>query len=209
VDSVLLGVDTFWYGADFPGETLEYLVIVKLPYGVPDPYHQAQCAALGEGEQRKRIYMPRALGKLRQGFGRLMRRETDRGCVFVLDGRILEPRHRSFLRELPVDSGLSGSEDEEWLPNTARLVTKGTEECIHEALAHMNMLADVRRRGLDQPFEAPPGAASGRRGPPREAWRVREDSSTRSPERPDSGERRPRPLPGPEILDIPVQDLPF
>jgi ATP-dependent DNA helicase DinG len=45
VDSVLLGVDTFWYGADFPGETLEYLVIVKLPYGVPDRYHEARRSA--------------------------------------------------------------------------------------------------------------------------------------------------------------------
>jgi ATP-dependent DNA helicase DinG len=38
VDSMLFGVDTFWYGADFAGDTLEYLVIVKLPYGVPDRF---------------------------------------------------------------------------------------------------------------------------------------------------------------------------
>ena len=155
VDSVLLGVDTFWYGADFPGETLEYLVIVKLPYGVPDAYHAAQCAALGTGEQRRRIYMPRALAKLRQGFGRLMRRESDRGCVFVLDGRVLQPRHAAFLRELPLAGEPDGGDpDREWSDGGAELVVDGTEACIHHALAHMNMLADVRRRGLEEPFPA-------------------------------------------------------
>ena len=71
-------------------------------YGVPDHYYHAQCAALGPSEQRRSIYMPRALAKFRQGFGRLMRKESDRGCVFVLDKRILDPRHRIFLRELPL-----------------------------------------------------------------------------------------------------------
>jgi ATP-dependent DNA helicase DinG len=138
VDSVLLGVDTFWFGADFPGETLEYVVIVRLPYGVPDRYHHAQCAALGTSEQWRRIYLPRALAKFRQGFGRLMRRETDKGCVFVLDGRALEPRHRSFLRELPIASELPESSDEELLGG-ARFVRGDTERCIREALAHMGL----------------------------------------------------------------------
>jgi ATP-dependent DNA helicase DinG len=145
IDSVLLGVDTFWYGADFPGETLEYLVIARLPYGVPDSYHHAQCAALGQGEQRRRIYMPRALAKFRQGFGRLMRKETDRGCVFVLDGRVLDPRHRTFLRELPLGLDEGG----------ARFVRGDTDHCLREALAHMGMLADLRRRGLEQSFGVP------------------------------------------------------
>ena len=139
VDSVLLGVDTFWFGADFPGETLEYLVIVRLPYGVPDRYHHAQCAALGTSEQWRRIYMPRALAKFRQGFGRLMRRESDRGCVFILDGRVLEPKHRVFLRELPIgDADL----------NAARLVRGETDRCLQEAFAHMGLLAELEQRGL-------------------------------------------------------------
>ena len=49
VDSILLGVDTFWYGADFPGETLEYLVIVKLPYGVPDALPPGPVRRAGRG----------------------------------------------------------------------------------------------------------------------------------------------------------------
>ncbi len=155
VDSVLLGLDTFWYGADFPGSTLEYLVLVRLPYGVPDRYHHAQCAALGTAEQRRVIYLPRALAKFRQGFGRLMRKESDRGCIFVLDKRLLDPRHRIFLRELPVRSGFEvhptehASQDPQRL---ARLVLGDTDRCLDAAFAHMGMKADLRRRGLDRSF---------------------------------------------------------
>lgn len=151
-DAVLMGVDTFWYGADFPGEALEYLLIAKLPYGVPDRYHQAQCAALGSDVQRRKIYLPRALAKFRQGFGRLMRRETDRGCVFVLDPRIREARHRLFLNELPL-AGARGDGDEAWSREGARLSRGTTDEVLHAALAHMDMLSDVRRRGLDISFQ--------------------------------------------------------
>jgi len=111
VEATLLGVDTFWYGADFPGETLEVVLIARLPYGVPDRFHHAQCAALGEGVQRQRIYMPRALAKFRQGFGRLMRRASDRGVVLSLDSRLADRRHAAFLRELPLARiGVPGAE---------------------------------------------------------------------------------------------------
>lgn len=157
-DSILLGVDTFWYGADFPGETLEYLVIARLPYGVPDRYHHAQCAALGIGEQRRRIYLPRALAKFRQGFGRLMRSKADRGCVFLMDPRVSDPRHRMFLDELPL------SRDFRPDPSGARLVRGDTRHCLREALAHMGMLADTERRGLGLP--APPPDITPARKPP-------------------------------------------
>jgi ATP-dependent DNA helicase DinG len=165
VDSVLLGVDTFWFGADFPGETLEYVVIVRLPYGVPDRYHHAQCAALGTGEQRRRIYMPRALAKFRQGFGRLMRRESDRGCVFVLDGRAVEPKHRTFLRELPIGGDVDGPWDDTET-RSARLVRGETDRCLREAFSHMGLLPDLQRRGLAVGFaDESPGETTSRRSP--------------------------------------------
>ncbi|MEW6073500.1 MAG: helicase C-terminal domain-containing protein [Planctomycetota bacterium] len=150
VDSVLFGLDTFWYGADFPGPTLEYLVIVRLPYGVPDRYHHAQCAALGPGDQRQQIYLPRALAKFRQGFGRLMRKETDRGCVFLLDARVTDPRHRMFLRELP----LAGREDEDGAAEAggSTLVRGDTDRCLRAAFAHLELSADIERRDLAVPF---------------------------------------------------------
>ncbi len=192
VDSVLFGVDTFWYGADFPGETLEYLVIARLPFGVPDRYHHAQSAALGTGQHRKQIYMPRALAKLRQGFGRLMRAENDKGCVFLLDGRVTQPRQRAFLNELPLRNEFAGPDDEVQ-DRLAQLVRLDTEGCMQRALKHMGMLADVRRRGLEASFgpDAPP-----------------------QPERAPEPERiivpQPPPLPEPPpVIDISSEDLPF
>lgn len=146
-NSVLMGLDTFWYGTDFPGMTLEYVVIVRLPFGVPDRYHKAQCASLGQREQRDQIYMPRALAKFRQGFGRLMRRESDRGCVFVLDKRVNDPRHRVFLKELPLKNAFAC--DQEGL---ASLVTGDTEACVAAALDHMQLTEELRQRGLEQRF---------------------------------------------------------
>lgn len=196
-DSILLGLDTFWFGADFPGETLEYLVLARLPYGVPDRYHHAQCAALGKGEQRRRIYMPRALAKLRQGFGRLMRRESDRGCVFVLDRRVLDPRHRAFLRELPLSLGPLG------LPapsqaGGAELAVGPTDEVVRRALAHMGMLADVRRRGLEVAFEGE-AVVEPSVGPPRP-----QNARRRAPKRPRHATGRPD-----EPFDLPPEDVPF
>ncbi len=164
VDSVLLGVDTFWYGADFPGETLEHLVIVRLPYGVPDPYHHAQCAVLGNVEQRRRIYMPRALAKFRQGFGRLMRRTSDRGCIYILDPRVLDPRHRAFLRELPVELGLVDERTED-AGRRARLVRGDTERVVTEALAHVGLDARSFSAGVRRGAEPPPERGAEPRAP--------------------------------------------
>ncbi|MEM8711012.1 MAG: helicase C-terminal domain-containing protein, partial [Planctomycetota bacterium] len=148
VESTLFGVDTFWYGADFPGETLETLCIARLPYGVPDRYHHAQCAAIGIGAQRSRIYLPRALAKFRQGFGRLMRKASDRGVVLVLDGRVTERRHGHFLKELPVER--PGS----WDPAAKARLARGDLDLVSgEALGHLGLLGELERRGLRTYFQ--------------------------------------------------------
>lgn len=142
-ESVLLGLDTFWYGVDFPGETCEYVVIPKLPYGPLDRYAYAQMARMGRGPHRNRIYLPQALAMFRQGCGRLLRSETDRGAIFVLDRRALEKRHADFLAELPRGP-------EEWQrPN---LMVANSRDCLRAAFAHMNLLADLERRGLTPDF---------------------------------------------------------
>ncbi|MCE9594104.1 MAG: hypothetical protein K8S98_07920 [Planctomycetes bacterium] len=201
-DSVLFGVDTFWYGADFAGDTLEYLVIVKLPWGVPDRYHHAQCAALGSSEQRRRIYLPRALAKFRQGFGRLMRRESDKGSVFVLDTRILHGANRLFLAELPLSGGLEGMEDHAWRSNGAPLCVADTDTCVRRALEHGGRLDDVARRGLDTPFAHPAA--------PEE---VTEASSVREPDvvldPPPKPTRKRRSRSERPNLDVSPDDLPF
>lgn len=145
IDSVLLGLDTFWYGVDFPGETCEYVVMTKLPFGVLDDYHFAQRARMGYGPQRNRIYLPKALAMFRQGCGRLLRHESDRGVVLVLDRRVLDKRHGGFLEELP-----GGREDFEE-PN---LLVAPTDECFRRAFAHMRLGAEIERRGLQGVFSA-------------------------------------------------------
>ena len=142
-DSVLFGVDTFWYGVDFPGETCEHVVITKLPFAALDDYHFGQTARMGFGPQKNRIYLPRALAMFRQGCGRLIRQESDRGSILILDRRVLEKRHADFLKELP--GGLN-----EWEgPN---LLKSDSDTCFQKIFAHMKLGKELERRGLDQSF---------------------------------------------------------
>ena len=90
--AVLLGAASFWEGVDFPGEDLELLVMVRLPFPVPnDPFVEAYSERLREeGLDPFETYMlPEAIVRFRQGFGRLIRRRDDRGVFAVLDPRIL------------------------------------------------------------------------------------------------------------------------
>ena len=123
---VLLGVDTFWYGVDFPGEDLEHVVMVKLPYGALSRFMEAQCAVMGRNDQYSKIYLTEALAMFRQGFGRLLRTERDRGTVHILDRRVLDKRHQVFLRELP---GLDGDTE-----NRPEVYRGPARECLRRAL---------------------------------------------------------------------------
>jgi Rad3-related DNA helicase len=102
--TVLLGVDALWTGQDFPGDTLVCLVIAKLPFPRQDPLFQARRQAAEEaGEDWFRgFYLPEAILRFRQGFGRLIRTEDDRGVVVVLDHRLTQKSYgRDFLASLP------------------------------------------------------------------------------------------------------------
>jgi len=90
--AVLLGAASFWEGVDFPGEALEILVMVRLPFPVPhDPFVEAYSERLREeGCDPFESYMlPEAIVRFRQGFGRLIRRRGDRGIFAILDPRVL------------------------------------------------------------------------------------------------------------------------
>ncbi|MDA0666991.1 MAG: ATP-dependent DNA helicase [Planctomycetota bacterium] len=148
-ESVLFGLDTFWYGVDFPGPTCEYIVMPKLPYGAPDDYMIAQQARMGWGPQRNAIYLPKALAMFRQGCGRLLRNESDRGAVLLLDRRVLEKRHANFLKELPTGP------DEWQLPE---IVRAESEQCFARIFAHMRLGGELERRGLTPSFLKARGA---------------------------------------------------
>ncbi|HBY07716.1 MAG TPA: DNA polymerase III subunit epsilon [Chloroflexi bacterium] len=99
--AVLLGTRSFWEGVDVPGEALSVLVIVKLPFDVPsDPIIAARSETFDDPFQQ--YALPEAILRFRQGFGRLIRSETDRGVVVVLDKRVLTKRYgQLFITSLP------------------------------------------------------------------------------------------------------------
>lgn len=103
--AVLLGTNTFWQGIDVPGKALECVIISKLPFVVPDePIAEAKMELLLSQRKNPFIHyqIPRATIMLKQGFGRLIRTQTDRGLVAVLDSRIKTKWYgRGFLKSLP------------------------------------------------------------------------------------------------------------
>ena len=103
-ETILLGVDTLWTGQDFPGDTLTCLVIAKLPFPRQDPLFHARRRACDENGERwfSKFYLPEAVLRFRQGFGRLIRTETDTGVVVVLDHRLTQKTYRrDFIDSLP------------------------------------------------------------------------------------------------------------
>ena len=85
-ESVLFGVDTFWYGVDFKGDTLTQVIITRIPYSSPsDPLQMAR-KRRDTNEFWKRYHYDMHI-KLRQGMGRLIRCDSDRGRVVILDSR--------------------------------------------------------------------------------------------------------------------------
>ena len=99
--AVLLGTRAFWEGVDVPGEALSVLVITKLPFDVPsDPIIAARAETFEDPFYQ--FAVPEAILRFRQGFGRLIRTQSDRGVVAVLDQRVLSKRYgRSFIESLP------------------------------------------------------------------------------------------------------------
>ena len=100
-DTVLLGTASFWEGVDLAGDALSLLVIAKLPFGVPTEPVTAARSALYD-DPFAQYTVPQAVLRFKQGFGRLIRRRTDRGVVVVLDRRILSKKYGSvFTESLP------------------------------------------------------------------------------------------------------------
>lgn len=103
--ALLLGVNSFWEGVDIQGASLSCLVIVKLPFAVPN--HPVVAARSEQLRMRgispfDHYSVPQAVIRFAQGFGRLIRSGSDRGAIFVLDRRLTDARYgRQFIRSLP------------------------------------------------------------------------------------------------------------
>ncbi len=104
-NAVLFATNSFWQGVDVQGEQLSCVVIDKLPFSVPsDPVVAARIRYLNQsgGNAFYDYQIPEAIILLKQGFGRLIRSQTDRGILALLDKRVLTKSYgRIFLRSLP------------------------------------------------------------------------------------------------------------
>ena len=89
---MLLATKSFWEGVDIPGDDLSLVILDKMPFPTPsDPLHAARMEAIDNREERASFgeYMvPLMTLALKQGFGRLIRRTSDRGVVAILDERL-------------------------------------------------------------------------------------------------------------------------
>ncbi|MFN8606235.1 MAG: helicase C-terminal domain-containing protein [Vulcanimicrobiota bacterium] len=110
--ALLIGADSFWEGVDVVGDDLSCVLITRLPFRVPnDPLVQAHCRRLEEeGKSSFQHYsLPQAILRFRQGFGRLIRSQKDRGMVLVLDSRLYHKSYGSeFLGALPACNRRAG-----------------------------------------------------------------------------------------------------
>ncbi|MGH6622493.1 MAG: ATP-dependent DNA helicase, partial [Burkholderiaceae bacterium] len=114
-NAVLVGSISFWEGIDIRGEALSLVVIDKLPFAPPDdPIVEARIGHLRRigrnpfGEYQ----LPEAVVLLKQGVGRLIRDETDRGVLMILDERILSKSYgRTVLASLPPFSRTRSEEE--------------------------------------------------------------------------------------------------
>jgi Rad3-related DNA helicase len=120
---VLFGLKSFWEGVDVPGSALRCVVLCKLPFAVPDdPIVAARMESISRDgrDPWTEYYHPEAILGFKQGFGRLIRRKTDHGVVFVLDPRLLTKDYgKRFFRSI----------------QRCGLVREGLSTCLDEARA--------------------------------------------------------------------------
>jgi ATP-dependent DNA helicase DinG len=105
VKSALVGTSTFWQGIDVPGEALQCVILMRLPFAAPDdPLVEARMEALQKRNEDPfyGYQVPQAIIMFRQGFGRLIRHRDDYGLVAILDPRVVRKRYgEMFLASLP------------------------------------------------------------------------------------------------------------
>lgn len=114
--SVLLGASSFWEGIDITGEALSCVILVKLPFWAPSvPLIEARAEFIqSQGRDPFReLFLPDAVIRFKQGFGRLIRSQGDRGVVILLDSRIAEKSYgKVFLSSLPLRTHIRGDREQ-------------------------------------------------------------------------------------------------
>jgi ATP-dependent DNA helicase DinG len=104
-NAVLFATSSFWQGVDVRGEQLSCVIIDKLPFAVPtDPIVAARQRSIEDsgGSSFYEYSVPQAIITLKQGIGRLIRSNSDKGVIALLDGRLRTKTYgRDFLGSLP------------------------------------------------------------------------------------------------------------
>ena len=103
-NAILFASGSCWEGVDFPGDMVSSLIIARLPFPIPDPISKAEQQAYSSLQDYIRaVVVPDMQQKLRQGFGRAIRTETDTCVVSILDHRALPGQryHQAVLDALP------------------------------------------------------------------------------------------------------------
>lgn len=101
-NGVLLGCGAIWEGLNFAGDILSHLIIVKLPFQVPDPITENLRKQFEiEADFRREILIPRMITKLRQGYGRAIRSNTDTAVISILDIRANGRYKKAVIDALP------------------------------------------------------------------------------------------------------------
>ena len=113
--AVLVASASFWEGIDLPGDSLQLVIIDKLPFPPPnDPMAEARSKALEEQGKNafNGYFLPEAAMALKQGAGRLIRRETDQGVLVVCDSRLTTMGYgKRLIRALPPMKRLSSNQE--------------------------------------------------------------------------------------------------
>jgi ATP-dependent DNA helicase DinG len=141
-NAVLLGTASFWEGVDVKGDALRLVIIEKLPFSSPDDaLTKARIEHLkaNGGNAFREYQLPEAALALKQGVGRLIRSETDRGVVVICDPRLVDkPYGRVFRASLPpMPVTRASAEAEKFLRRIAGLSpepTGLTREPLHDEI---------------------------------------------------------------------------
>lgn len=93
-NAILFGTSSFWEGVSVDGDQLSLVIIDRIPFQAPDdPIYEARCERLKEDGEKNwfgDLALPYAITRLKQGVGRLIRTQSDRGVVAILDPRLIQ-----------------------------------------------------------------------------------------------------------------------